>query len=69
MPNECHNARVQLTAETISKLGTVLAVAGVGVLVFSDIPWPWRGIVATAAVLIGALLHLGAWVCTENLKS
>ena len=39
MPDESHNARVRLTAETINNLGAALAVVGVGVLVFSEMPW------------------------------
>ena len=68
MPNDSHNARVRLTAGTINNLGAALAVAGIGVLVFSDMPWLWRGVAAAAAVLVGVLLHLGARAYLGYLK-
>ena len=68
MPDESHNARVRLTAETINNLGAALAVVGVGALAFSDMPWLWRGIAAAAAVLVGVLLHLGARAYLGHLK-
>ena len=68
MPDESHNARVRLTAETISNLGAVLALIGAGILVFSDMPWPWRGIAAATAMLLGVLLHLGARAYLGHLK-
>ena len=68
MPNESHNARVRLTAETINNLGAALALVGVGILAFSDMPWLWRGIAAIVALVVGVVLHLGARAYLGNLR-